>query len=117
MGGTERPAGDEGLAGLEQADDAVNLRGLKGFFQSERRKNGGETFGEHRFAGAGRANQQNVVATSGGDFEGAFDGFLAFDIDEVNFFVVSLLEDFGDIDLGGRDLDFAFEKTGGFAEV
>ena len=74
--------------GCEQADDAVNLRGLERFLERERRKDGGQPFGEHRFAGAGRADEQHVVTTGRGDFQRALDGLLAFDIGEVHLVVV-----------------------------
>ena len=57
----ERTAGDERLPGLQQADDAVNLRRLQCLGQCERRQNGGESFGEHGFAGARWADQQHVI--------------------------------------------------------
>jgi hypothetical protein len=61
MGRTERSAGNQRLSRLEQADDAVDFGGLQSLFQRQRRQNGGEPFREHGFAGAGRANEQNIV--------------------------------------------------------
>ncbi len=39
--------------------------------------------GQHRLAGTGRADHQEVVVAGGGDFEGSFGRFLAFDIAKV----------------------------------
>src|SRR5437016_2176715 len=82
-------ASDERLARNEQAHDAVNLGGFKRFFECERWKNCGEPLGEHRFAGAVRADQQDVVTARSGDFEGAFDGFLPLYFSEIEIVLLS----------------------------
>src|ERR1700678_4437046 len=74
VGSAKGTAGDEGLAGFEQAHDAVDFGCLKRFFEGQRRQNGGEAFGEHGFTGARRTDEEDVVAAGGGDFQGAFDG-------------------------------------------
>lgn len=53
----------------------------------------------------------------GGDFESAFNGFLAFDVGEVEVVIGGLVEDVGEIDFGGCDFELAFEEGDGFAEV
>src|SRR5216117_3873750 len=85
-------ASDERLARSEQAHDAVNLRGLERLLQRQRRKDGREPLGEHRFAGAGRANEQDVVTACSGNFEGTLDRFLSFDFREIKFVVLTLVE-------------------------
>ena len=42
---------------------------------------------------------------------------LAFDLGEIHFVVVVVVEDLGDVHLGRRDLDLAFEKADGLAQV
>jgi hypothetical protein len=57
------------------------------------------------------------VSAGGGDFQGAFDGFLSLDFGEVDFVLVGLIENGFEIDLGGGDFEFAFQEAGSFAEV
>ena len=52
-----------------------------------------------------------------GDFEGALDGFLASDIGEIDFLVVWLVKDPGEIDARGRQLDFAFQERSGLPQI
>ena len=74
----ERPRRDERFFAIEQPGDAVNLGRLDRFLQRHRRDDGGDAFGKHRFAGAGRTDHQDVVTASHRDFDGAFDVSLAF---------------------------------------
>jgi len=71
----------------------------------------------HGFAGAGRADEQDVMAAGGGDLEGALDGFLAFDIGEIEFFVEGQLEEAVDVDLRRGNGGLAFEIGDGLAQV
>jgi len=73
----------------EQTHGGIDAGGFKGFSTRERRKDGGHALGEHGFAGAGRADHQNVVISGTRDGDRALDGFLAADIGEIE---------------GGRDL-------------
>ena len=68
---------------VEDAGDGVDLGGFEGFLEAQRREDRGEALGEHGFAGAGRADHEDVVATGGGDFEGALGDVLAADVAEV----------------------------------
>jgi transposase len=52
MGQPLGPRGDLDFKG-EDSRDAVNARGLDGFFERHGRQNGGNAFGEHRLASAG----------------------------------------------------------------
>jgi len=52
MGQPLGPGGDVDFKG-EDSRDAVNARGLDGFFERHGRQNGGNAFGEHRLASAG----------------------------------------------------------------
>src|SRR5438552_2560820 len=113
----EWAACDEGLAGAKQTNDAVNLGCFERFFQGQWWKDCGEPLGEHRFAGAGRADQQDVVTARSGDFEGAFDGFLPLYFSEIEIVLLSLVEQRAQINFGGSDLLLPFQKRGGFAQV
>ena len=52
-----------------------------------------------------------------GDFQGAFDIFLAFDFGKIEFAVVVMLENFRDVHFRRRDFYFTFQKLRGFAEI
>jgi hypothetical protein len=58
---------------------------------------------------------ENIVATSGSNFQGAFDVFLPFDFGEIQVITVVLCEELGKVHLGWRDFDLAFQTTGGAA--
>lgn len=111
----EGTAIDKALTGVEEAGDRVNLRGLDGFGLGHVGHDGGHAFGEHGLAGAGRADHEDVVATGGGDFEGAFDVVLALDLVEVGsvFAVVALDEDGAGFGSAGV---LASDEFPGFAE-
>ena len=107
----ERTPRHQRLARRQQADDAVNLGRLQRLVQGQRRQNRRQPFGQHGFAGARRADEQHVVPAGRGDFQGALHVFLAFDLGKIQFVVVRLVENFGDVHFRRRDFDFAFEKT------
>ena len=67
----------------------------------------GNALGEHGFAGAGRADHQDVVTAGSGDFEGTLGGLLAAHVGEVEGEVLELVEDLGGFDLERRDVDAA----------
>ena len=95
---------DEAAVGIEHAGDGVDLGGLEGFFEAQRREDGRQALGEHGFAGAGRADHQDVVASGGGDFERALGDVLAANVFEVEGEVLQLVEESGGFDaqrLGG----------------
>jgi hypothetical protein len=53
------------------------------FGRLQRRQDAGKPRGEHRFAGAGRADHQEVMGASRGDLERPLGAFLAFDVAEI----------------------------------
>jgi hypothetical protein len=67
----------------QQAGNAVNLGGLNGFFEGERRQDAGEAFRQHGLARTGRADHQDVMRAGGGHFEGALGHGLAAYIAEI----------------------------------
>ena len=79
----ERALMQESRAGREGSRDAVDFGGFDGLFEGEGWQDAGEALGEHRFAGARRANHQNVVDSGGGNFEGALRHGLAAHVTEI----------------------------------
>jgi hypothetical protein len=60
-----------------------NHRYLEQFRGGQRRKNGGKPGRQHRLAGAGRTDEQKVVAAGGGDFQGTLGALLPLDVFEI----------------------------------
>ncbi len=102
----EGARGDEGLLAAQHPGDAVDLRALDRFLERHRRDDGGDAFREHRFAGAGRADHEQIVAAGDGDFDGALDVALAFHVGEIDFVVLMVGEEFGQIAAGRRRIAF-----------
>lgn len=94
----------EALA-LELAGSGVDACGFQRFFKGHGGKNGGDSSGEHAFAGAGRTDHQDVVSASGGNFESSFDRGLAGDLGKV---------DAGGIGSGGGGFGDMTEDEGRF---
>jgi hypothetical protein len=53
------------------------------FGRLQRRQDAGKPRGEHRFAGAGRADHEKVVSAGRSDFERALGAFLTLDVGEI----------------------------------
>ena len=81
--GADRPLVEEGYAVGQHAHRGIDAGGFKGFGTAEQRKDAGDALGEHGFAGAGGTDHEQVVGAGGCDGDGAFDGFLAADFDEI----------------------------------
>ena len=79
----ERPSGNERVPRLRQPRHGVNFRGLQGFLPRHVGQNGGQTSGQHGFARAGRADEQNVVSACGGYFQRSLHVFLSHDVGKV----------------------------------
>ena len=78
----ERPAIAERAAG-QFTGDRLDHRDIEQFARIERRQDRGQPRREHRFAGAGRADHQQIVAAGRRDFEGAARDLLAADLAQV----------------------------------
>jgi hypothetical protein len=65
----------------------VNLRQLQRGLEFERRQDGRQSLDEHRLAGAGRADEQDIMRACARHFERALDGVLAAHLPEVNVVV------------------------------
>ena len=73
-----------GLARLEAAQDAVDLGGLQGLLEAQRRQDAGQAPGQHGLARPRRPHHQDVVAAGGGDEQGPLRRLLAPDLPEVH---------------------------------
>ena len=82
MRGAERTAVGE-RAAFDFAGDGGDHGDFEQFGRRQRRQDGRQPRRQHRLAGAGRSDHQQVVAAGGGDFERALGAFLALDIGEV----------------------------------
>ncbi|GBD05157.1 hypothetical protein HRbin20_00735 [bacterium HR20] len=88
--GTEGTFGHKRLPRREQSRHGVDARRLDCFCQRHRRKDTRQPPCKHRFARTRRADHDDVVPTSSGDFERALDGFLTFDVRKVRFMVAPM---------------------------
>ena len=70
-------------AARQFAGDRLDHRDVEQFARVERRQDRGQTLRQHRLAGAGRPDHQEVVAAGRGDFEGAARHFLAAHLAEI----------------------------------
>ena len=86
----EGPLRNQARGCVQHAGDGVNLGGLQGFVKRERRKNRRQPLGQHRLAGAGRPNHENVMAACRGHLQRAFGGLLPAHIFEVHAEVLQL---------------------------
>ncbi len=76
------------------ARHAVYLGGFECFVQTKRRQDGGQPFCKHRFARAGRANENGVVPAGSRNFQRPLDVFLPFYIVEIKVKLVLRIEKF-----------------------
>ena len=83
VGAAEGPGVHQRMPGIGHARHGVNFGGLQRFRPGHIRQDGGQTAGQHGLSGAGRADQQHVVAAGGGDLQGTLDVLLAHDIGEI----------------------------------
>ena len=78
----ERPPVGE-RAVLDLARDRRDHRHFEQLRGRQRRQDGRQTRGEHRLAGAGRTDHQQVMTAGGRDLERALGAFLALDVGEI----------------------------------
>ena len=78
------------LVRLQPAHGAVDARRLQALGRRQRRQDRRQPLGQHRLAGPGRADHQDVVAPAGGDHEGALGELLAAHVGEVDVVAVQL---------------------------
>src|SRR5947199_5121565 len=94
---TKRSRRDERSFRIEQASDAMDLRRLNRFLERQRRNNGRNTFGQHRFSRPGRADHQSVVTAGDGHFNRALHVALTLDITEIDVVTLVRGEKFGQV--------------------
>ena len=87
----ERPLVGE-RAAFDLAGDRGDHRDFQQFGGRQRRQDRRQARGQHRFAGAGRPDHQEVMAAGGGDFERALGALLTFDVGKVERQVVELAD-------------------------
>ena len=80
MGAAEGPPGQQGVEGIRQSRHGPHPGYRQGLLAGHVRQNGGQALGQHGLAGAGRADEQQVVAACGGNLQGAFSVFLPHDV-------------------------------------
>ena len=78
----ERPLAQQPAA-AQPAGDRLDHAQFQRLGRFERRQDAGQPRRQHRLAGAGRADHQQIVAAGGGDFERAFGALLALDVRQV----------------------------------
>ena len=105
------------MLAVEQAGDAVDFGGFDRLVFGHRRHDGGQALGEHRLAGAGRADHQEVVAARHGDLERALDVVLAFDIVEVDVITGLLAKELPAVDFLRGNVAVAFQQVDRLAQV
>src|SRR6266496_1980963 len=102
--------GDEGLFGIEQAGDAMNLRCVNCFVEGERRNDSRDAFCQHRLARARRTDHQHVVTASDGHFYRALYVALPLHVAEINIVTLMRSEKFAQISARGKHGNFAAQK-------
>ncbi len=94
------PRGDNRLA-VECTHDAMNFCRLQRLSKGEIGENRRQALCQHGFSRTGRADEDDVMAAGGGDFESALDVLLPFDVVEVGVVLRVLIEQFVEVDGGG----------------
>ena len=87
---TERALGDKAHSAGQFAGHAVNLGGLQTLSQRQRRKDGGQPFGEHRLTTTRRSYHNKVMTSGRRHLQGPLDTLLPFHIAKVIFEMVLL---------------------------
>ena len=100
----------------------MDLCYLKCFFEFKRRKDRRQPLCKHRFTGSRRANEQNIVATRGCDFESALRSLLAANFGKIELIVSVCGLEFADVERCRFDprlstLDQVLSKQGGFTQI
>ena len=105
---TEGSRSHEHVAAPQLTGHRMDFGGFKRLAHTQRREDGRNALGHHRFAGTGRADHYQVVAAGAGHFQRPFYGLLAFDFGEVVIEMIgSAGEDGARVDHGGTDFGSA----------
>ena len=79
----EGALGHQRFFGCQKAHNGIDLTNFQGFFPGHIRKDSRQALGEHTFTGAGRADQQHIVAACSRNLQGTLHIFLAHHILEI----------------------------------
>ncbi len=74
---SEGTPGHERLLCRQHSHNGINLTDLQGFLPGHVRKNGGQAFRKHTLSGAGRADEQHIMAPCRRNLQGTFHILLA----------------------------------------
>ena len=117
MGRAERPPGHQRLARLQAAEGAVDAGGFNRFGGKERGQNSGNSFGQHRLAGAGRPDHEQVVLARGGHDDGPLGHLLAPDVAKIVLVLGEGVEQFTDAAGGRFNVELPREEADGLREA
>jgi len=93
MRGAIRARSYQARARIENTCDGVDFRRLESLFKGEWRQDCGHALGEHRLAGTGWPDHQDIVTTSAGDLDGTLGGLLSTNILEIDKELLGLAEE------------------------
>ncbi len=113
----KRPRGQQRLAGFQQAHRGVDARRFDRFAGDQRGQDRRHALGEHRLAGAGRAEHQQIVRAGGGDRDRPLGHLLAADVGEIDVVGGVLVEPLVEPRRRGLDVDLAGEEGDGLREA
>ena len=91
VGAAEGPAGQQRMLRVRQTRYGPDAGDLQRLGAGQVRQNGGQALGQHGLTGAGRADEQQVMAARRGDLQRPLDVFLAHDVPQVGKGTVILL--------------------------
>jgi hypothetical protein len=104
MGRAEGAHRQQGPFFLQQAADTEDLGSFDGLLEGHARQNGGDAPSQHGLARTGRADHDEIMASAGGHFHGAFGVFLSLDLAEVLTILATAAEKLFQVDAAGGDL-------------
>src|SRR5581483_8357611 len=86
----ERPSADQAARILQHSRYAMDSRRLDGFIKGHGWQDGGNSFGQHRFAGARRSQEDDVVAAGASHFESSLGALLTTDVTQIQWILRGL---------------------------
>ena len=114
----EGAARDEAAVFAKLSGHGMYLGGFEAFAQRQGWQDGGQALGQHGLAAAGRTDEQHVVTSGGGHFEGPLHIFLSFDVGKVEVECVLLcIEFFTGVDNGGCQFLVAVKELDHFPQI
>src|SRR5438045_72161 len=108
---------DKSLIGAQHSANAVNLCAFDRLLERHRRNDGGNAFRQHRFARTRRADHEEIVSASDGDFDRPFHVSLAFHVAEVDLERLMTRKEIAQITTRWLEVTLAADEREGFAQV